>query len=160
MEVSEFTFARSDTTEVVAAMQRLSQTGEGLGWVNIGPALREDQLAALPAPTALGRWFSGRGPAVPMGTWTPPRSGRRPTPAVVGLEHGTGPKALQRLASAGVGLPEGWRKVQDHAKTGIVAQPHPSTPHAAVVDWLLDACERLCVIELDGHWMARVHMPR
>ena len=75
------------------------------------------------------------------------------------MEHGAGPKALDRLGEAGAPLPEGWRKVQDHAKYGIVVQPRPSTAHGEVLDWLLAACWSLCPIDIDDHWLAEVHRP-
>lgn len=141
----------------------------GRGWINLGPGLRDDQIDRLPAPSALGRWFSGRGPVVPMGTWTPAvrvgepaggRAGRKPSPAVVGVAHGAGPKALDRLRDAGLDLPAGWRKVQDHAKRGIVAEAAPVAGPAEVVAWLVSACWSLCPIEIEDEWLAEIHRPR
>ncbi len=164
-----------------------------MGWVNLGPGLRDDQIDRLPAPSALGRWFSGRGPVVPMATWTPAvpggpayggraaaggsedqestpggaaagaaggrLAGKKPAPAVVGVAHGAGPKALDRLRDAGLDLPAGWRKVQDHAKRGIVAEVAPGAGYAEVVAWLVSACWSLCPIEIDDHWLAEIHRP-
>ncbi len=145
-------FDSADTSAVVREMESLVGRGDGLGWINIGPGLRDDQLERLPTPSPLARWFSGRGPAVPMATWTP-----QPT---VGIEHGAGPKALDRLADAGAPLPAGWRKLQDHAKNGIVVQPAAAASHREVLRWLLSACWSLCPIEIDDHWLAQVHRPR
>lgn len=152
-------FEWSDASPVVAEMDRLAARGDGQGWINIGPGLRDDQIDRLPQPTMLGRWFSGRGPAVPMATWTPPGGARGSSVPTVGVAHGAGPKALDRLRDAGAPLPEGWRKVQDHAKHGIVAHPAPGASHAEVVRWLLSACWALCPIELEDHWLAEVHRP-
>ena len=142
-------------------MQTLAARGDGLGWINIGPGLQDDQIEKLPSPspTVLARWFSGRGPAVPMATWTPPR-GARTSPPTVGVEHGVGPKALDRLRDAGAPLPEGWRKVQDHAKNGIVVHPPLEAPHSEVLRWLLSVCWALCPIEIEDNWLAEVHRPR
>ena len=152
-------FESSDTSAVVRAMQILAARGDGLGWINIGPGLRDDQIERLPVPSALGRWFSGRGPAVPMATWTPPRGDAAGSQLTVGVEHGAGPKALDRLRDAGAPLPPGWRKVQDHAKHGIVVHPRPGASHDDVLEWLLSACWALCPIEIEDHWLAEVHRP-
>jgi len=152
-------FESSDTSVVVLAMQTLAARGDGLGWINIGPGLRDDQIDRLPAPTALDRWFSGRGPAVPMATWTPPRGAPGDSQPTVGVAHGAGPKALNRLRDAGAPLPVGWRKVQDHAKHGIVVHPKPGAAHDEVLGWLLSVCWALCPIEIEDHWLAEVHRP-
>lgn len=152
-------FESGDVAAVCAEMQRLVSRGDGLGWINIGPGLKQEQLDRLPAPTLIGRWFSGRGPLVPMATWTPPRAGSSPTSAVVGIEHGAGPKALDRLRDAGTALPAGWRKVQDHAKHGIVAEPAAEESHERVLRWLLTACQSLCATDIEDFWLAEVHRP-
>ena len=152
-------FESSDTSAVVRAMQTLEARGDGLGWINIGPGLRDDQIDRLPAPSPLARWFSGRGPAVPMATWTPPPAAQAGSSPTVGVEHGAGPKALDRLRDAGAPLPAGWRKVQDHAKNGIVVQPAASASHDEVLGWLLSACWSLCPIDIEDHWLAEVHRP-
>ena len=157
-EVETIPFDSADTEPVVEEMRRLTARG-GLGWINVRPRLRDDHIDRLPQPTTLGRWFSGRGPAVPMATWTPASGGRRPSPVVVGLEHGTGPNALDRLREAGAPLPQGWRKVQDHAKRGIVAEPGPGAGRAEVLRWLLSACRLLCRVDVDDDWIAEVHRP-
>ena len=157
--IDTIAFDSADTSAVVAAMARLAGRGDGLGWINIGPGLRDDQIDRLPAPTFVGRWFSGRGPAVPMATWTPPKAGTGPQEPTIGVEHGAGPKALPRLRDAGAPLPAGWRKVQDHAKNGIVAHPPPGADHGDVLRWLLDVCWALCPIDIDDNWLAEVHSP-
>ena len=140
-------------------MQTLAARGDGLGWINIGPGLRDDQIDHLPTPTLLGRWFSGRGPAVPMATWTPPRGVAAGSVPTIGVEHGAGPKALDRLRDVGAPLPPGWRKVQDHAKHGIVVHPAAAAAHDEVLRWLLSACWALCPIAIEDHWLAEVHRP-
>ena len=153
-------FDSADASAVVREMEILAARGDGLGWINIGPGLRDDQIDRLPEPTVLGRWFSGRGPAVPMATWTPPQGGSARSQPTVGVEHGAGPKALDRLRDAGAPLPAGWRKVQDHAKNGVVVHPPSGAPHTDVLAWLLSVCWALCPIEIEDHWLAEVHRPR
>lgn len=131
----------------------------GTGWINLGPALTEEQHDRLPTPSIIGSWFSSRGPIVPMATWTPPAAGSKPRPATVGIEHGAGPDALDKLREAGLSLPSGWRKLQDHAKRGIVLAVDPAVSPEEVVSWLVRACWSLCAIEVDDHWSAEVNSP-
>ena len=157
--VETIAFDSADTSPVVFEMGGLAARADGQGWINIGPGLRDDQIDRLPQPTPLGRWFSGRGPAVPMATWTPPHRDRNSSVPTVGVEHGAGPKALDRLRDAGAPLPAGWRKVQDHAKNGIVVHPAPGASHDAVLRWLLSVCWALCPIDIEDHWIAEIHRP-
>jgi len=152
-------FSRGNTESVVAAMTDLTTAREG--WINIEPWLSDDVLAEVPVRSGMGAWFSGRGPHVPMATWMPPMAGgRRATPAQIGVEHGTGPNALARLREAGIAMPEGWVRRQDHAKHGIVAELHPDVMPDEVVDWLLRAISELSYLVPAGdRWRAVVHRP-
>ena len=152
-------FVTSETAEVEAAMRDLSERGGGDGWINIGPALTDAQQQLLPEPSMLGSWFSARGPTVPMATWTPSSSGSRPRPVSIGIDHGVGPKALERLREAGLPLPTDWRKVQDNAKRGIVVEVPRTVEHRIVIGWLVSACWSLCRIDIDDHWSAVVNSP-
>jgi hypothetical protein len=153
------TFVTDDTSEIESAMQTLSARGDGAGWINIGPALTDEQHRQLPAPSMVGSWFSARGPIVPMATWTPAVQRARPRPVTVGIEHGVGPKALEQLREAGLPLPVGWRKIQDHAKRGVVVEVSASVEHRVVIEWLVSACWALCGIDVDDHWSAVVNRP-
>lgn len=145
---------------VVRQMRGMASAAVDAGWVNVRPRLSDEQLDEQPRATLPGMWFSARGPAVPMATWTPPASGRKPGPAVVGIEHGAGPRALEQLGEAGVPLPRAWNSRQDHPKRGIVAEvPAVVSCHETLV-WLLSACRALCSIDLDSRWIAEVHRPR
>ena len=155
--VSEVSFRSSDVAAVAAEMRTLASASGPRGWINIAPGLRDDQLDRLPQPTLLGRWFSGRGPAVPMATWMPPQHDPATAPQVVGIEHGAGPNALDHLRDAGTPLPHRWRKVQDHARGGIVVEASLDASHEEVLAWMLGACRTLCRLDLDDHWIARVH---
>ena len=157
MEIIDFD--SGNTSHVEEAMRGLAARGDGLGWLNIGPGLRDDQLACLPEPSMIGKWFSGRGPIVPMATWTPATRGAKPSASIVGVQHGVGPNALDQLREAGAGLPDGWRKVQDHAKRGIVVEPKTEASTLQILQWLLSVCWALCPIEIDDQWLAEVHRP-
>lgn len=152
-------FVTDETSEVEDAMRDLSARGDGLGWVNIGPALTEAQHRQVPAQSTLGSWFSARGPLLPLATWTPPMSGVKPRPVTIGIEHGAGPRAIEKLRGAGLPLPSGWRKLQDHPKRGIVVEVPASSDHRLVLKWLLNACWALCGIEIDDQWSAVVNRP-
>ena len=131
-----------------------------MGWINFGPSLSPEEFAAVPHKSGLGKWFSGRGPAVPMATWTPPVNDRRSAPASVGVQHGTGPNALDRLRDAGWPLPDRWVKKQDHAKHGIVAEVPDDVDPVRMVAWLLAAMAELSpLIPTGDQWLAEVHHP-
>jgi len=137
--LKEIEFGRDDSSEVVAAMAEIAAAPGAGGWVNIGPALTDEQAAQVPPKSGLAAWFSGRGPAVAMGTWMPSSIGGRPRAAQVGVEHGQGPNALKRLREAGLELPGGWLKRQDHAKHGVVIELGGDDDLSVAVEWIIDA---------------------
>lgn len=158
MTVDVVEFTRSDPAPLLAWIDRLSEAGDGSGWINFGPALTPEEFASVPHRSGLGKWFSGRGPAVPMATWTPPDAAGGNGPAMVGVQHGTGPNALDRLRAAGLDLPPGWTRKQDHAKHGIVAELPDHPDGRAMVGWLIDAMRELSpLIPTGEEWLAEVH---
>lgn len=151
-------FRRGETGEVVAAMRHLAARADGQGWINIGPELPDEDHARVPERPGLAAWFSGRGPAVAMGTWIP--ASAKGHPAQIGVEHGTGPKALHRLAERGLTVPPAWRKRQDHGKHGIVIDLPADADPGSVVHWLVVACtDLMSVVEAGDQWQAVVHAP-
>jgi hypothetical protein len=151
----EFSPGRLD--EVVAAMRALAEAHGG--WVNFEPSIPVEDVPA----TGSGAFslFSGRGPAVPLGTWTPPSAPRRgrAEPAMLGLQHGAGSKVKATLAERGHAVPDAWVVTQDYAKKGLVIALPPAADHAEVVSWLLEAAALLSAIPLTG-WRAAVYEPR
>lgn len=137
--MQQITFGRGDSSSVVAAMAEIAAAPGAGGWVNVGPALTDEQAAQVPPNSGLAAWFSGRGPAVAMGTWMPPSVGSRSGAAQVGVEHGQGPNALKRLREAGLELPHGWQKRQDHAKHGVVIELGGDVELSAIVEWIVEA---------------------
>lgn len=137
--LKQIEFGRADLSAVVAAMAEIAAAPGAGGWVNIGPALTDEQAAQVPPKSGLAAWFSGRGPTVAMGTWMPDSVGGRSRTAQVGVEHGQGPNALKQLREAGLVLPHGWQKRQDHAKHGVVIDLGGDVDLSAIVEWIIGA---------------------
>ena len=143
-----------DLSAVLPTMAAMATSHRG--WINFEPAVHVEDV---PAPRGgLFAVFTGRGPSVPLATWTPGEVHRNRTePAMVGILHPSGPRAKARLAEVGRPVPDGWRVTQDHSKKGLVVAVPPAVGHAEVVDWLLRAATALSVIPLTGTWRAAIH---
>lgn len=140
---------------VVAEMEAVGHAGAG--WVNLEPAVEVDDVAAAGSGTfAL---FSGRGPVVPLATWTPAklqRRGRREA-AMIGLQHPAGTKAKPLLAELGHPVPEGWVVVQDHVRKGLVIALPDSVDATDALGWVIRAARLLSAVPLTGQWRAAVY---
>ncbi len=150
-----FRFRRSEPAEAEARVRRLMAAGTG--WINLQPMV--DDIGLSEGSFALQRVLSSRGPRIPLGTFVPASAGRRPTPASIGLEHPSGPKALEQLAELGIVRPAGWVKKQDHAKRGIVLELAADADPEQIVRWLLDAATALAGVPVGEWWVASVHLP-
>jgi hypothetical protein len=94
---------------------------------------------------------------VPVGTFVP---GNDRDPASVGLDHGTGRGAGDRLVAAGVAAPADWVLRQDHPKHGLVWELDPRNVDAtAVARLLLEGTAFLCPLPTEGQWTATVNRP-
>ena len=128
---------------------------EGGGWMNVEPGVDDEHRVE---PPGMFTWFTARGPKVPVGTFVP---GSEREPASVGLSHGAGRDAGERLADAGVVAPADWAARQDHPKRGMVWEVHPQRVDAeAVVQRLLEGTIVLATVPTTGGWVATVHRPR
>jgi hypothetical protein len=136
-----------------AVVHRMALMAEaGSGWINLSPGLDVD--VPPPPRSALASLVGARGPTVPLATWAP---ATRRDPATIGIHHGEGPRTIAQLAERGIALPEGWRRLQDHPKRGLVLVPTPGTSDDeldAVLDWLLRATGVLCPVPRTGEWRA------
>ncbi len=47
--------------------------------------------------------------------------------------------------------------MQDHPRRGLVLAVPDDAPHAAIVEWLVEAGTALCPIPLSGWWRAAIH---
>lgn len=149
----ELTFDEDDLAPAEAQVATL--LAAGAGWINFVPEVEPDHEP--PPRNPLASIFSARGDAVPMATWTAPDSpGGRSS---LGIEHGSGPKALLRLGENGLALPERWIKVADHPRRGLVITAPAAAEPEELVWWLLTATHALSVVPLTGAWLARVYEP-
>ncbi|MGI8983810.1 MAG: hypothetical protein ACR2HM_04645 [Acidimicrobiales bacterium] len=150
----EFQPDRAD--DVVAAMEAAAE--RGTGWVNFEPAVDVDDVAS--AGSSAFALFSGRGPVIPLGTWTPAKTtgrGRR-EPAMLGLQHPAGSKAVPLLADLGHPVPEGWVVMQDYVKKGLVLALPDTAGAGEALTWLLRAARLVSTVRLDGGWRAAVYL--
>ncbi|MCB0976527.1 MAG: hypothetical protein KDB02_03625 [Acidimicrobiales bacterium] len=147
----EIPFDEEDVRPATVALTDLTE--RGTGWINLIPEVIDGYE---PPPRNLFAWlFSNRGEPIPLITWTPAaRPGGR---ATVGIAHGSGPRAVPRLAEVGLPLPAGWFKATDHARRGIVLTVPADTDRAEALRWLLDAAHVLCPVPLTGNWLARTY---
>lgn len=141
-------FREDQPDAVVARMGNMARARKG--WINFTPGLDVDIPPAPRSP--LTSLFTGRGPEVPLATWSP-GDGRR-EPATIGIEHSKGPRALEQLADAGIHLPASWRKLQDHPKRGLVCAVPTDEPLNEALAWLLRAAGSLCRVPRTGEWRA------
>lgn len=149
-------FPAGDVAEVVPFVGELSARGEG--WINLEPGYDPDD--APPPRSLFGMAFSARGPDIPLCTWVPPQRHRRWTePATVGVHHGAGRKAVDRLAAAGIEVPAEWLVTQDHPRRGLVLAVPDGFPADRMLAWLVQAGTALCPVPLSGWWRAAVHRP-
>jgi hypothetical protein len=150
-------FTLPDVEPVADALSMLSEAGDG--WINLMPGIPEDSPDVTP-PSGLFAFFGSRQAPVTMATVMPPKKNRSTAEGMsVGLMHPTGPKAIARLAEAGVTVPEGWVVRQDHARRGLVLRTAVGARPADVVTWCVRAGTELCRAEMTGEWRAVVYLP-
>jgi hypothetical protein len=146
-------FSADDLSEVSALVSKLLERSEG-GWMNLRPDVDEELDQAV-ATSPVSKLFSGRGPMVPMATVVAAKGERRRGLVhSVGLEHRSGPKALDTLRAAGVERPDGLVRRQDHAKRGLVLEFGPDLPAETLVRFVVDAAVALTPIVLPDAWVA------
>lgn len=150
------TFDPESPGAVLAAMADLGSSGGG--WINLEPEVAEEHVPDEPSGSS--RLFGGLGPAIPLCTWTPPAPNRRrPGPATIGVQHGTGGRAVPRLTDLGLGLPAGWTVRGDNPRRGLVVELRGPADDRTILDWLLAAGEALATTPTTGRWLAAVNRP-
>jgi len=142
---------------VIEAMHELAAVHDG--WINLYPQVRpEDEPPPRGGLTTL--LLAGPVHDVPVCTWVAGKVTRQGVqPDSIGIQHAAGARVLGRLATSGLGLPDGWRLVQDHPRRGLVVAPAPEADHEEVLTWILEAGMVLSAVRLTGDWQAEVHLP-
>lgn len=149
----ELHFDEDDLSVVTDRMAALADTGTG--WINFSP---EVEPGHEPPPRSFGSiLFSSRGAPVPLATWSAPE--KPGGQATIGIQHGSGPKAVAQLAERDLGLPAGWWKRSDHPRRGLVVMVPADADAEDVVWWLLAAGHALCAAPLTGSWLAKIFQP-
>jgi len=146
----ELVFDEDDLAPAAAVMGELAAAGRG--WVNFRPEVEGGH--ERPPKGFLFALFSGRGEAVPLATWSTEGPNGRYS---VGITHGSGPRALARLADADVALPPGWLRQADHPRRGLVATTPGDADLDATLWWMLTASHVLSEPPLTGAWQALVY---
>jgi hypothetical protein len=141
-------FRRHDVGALERAVASvLTQPG---AWINVEPDLEDVDPRAVRRPGI----FSSRGRAVPLSTLVVGEGGR---PHQLGVEHGSGRDAVERLRDAGVTVPDGTRVVSDHPRRGLVLNIPNGTSAAALAALLVATVAQLTVVPLGDRWIAQVY---
>ena len=155
-ESENFLVAAADPADLVEALGEVAARPGS--WLNVEPDVDDSLRADV---SGLFAWFSARGAEVPVGTLV---AGSTRDPASVGIDHGAGRGAGDRLAAAGIGTPPGWSLRQDHPKRGLVwewaAGFGASMDAVAVARLLMEATALLCPLPAPGRWRVGVHTPK
>lgn len=115
----------------------------GAVFINLSPGVDADEV---PPRTALAHLVGNRGPTVPLATWTP---------GEIGVQHMAGQKVTRFLAERGCPVPDDWFVAAEHPKRGLVLKTYDA-PAEATLRWLVEACRRLCPLEVVYPWQAVV----
>ena len=117
---------------------------QGSGWLNLLPLIADDK--PVPATPSVFAVFSKRGPVVPLATWTPAASGKRPTPVTIGIQHGVASGLTSRLADTPARVPAEWRVLSDHPRRGLVIEVPDGTSDRVVAQWLLACIDTVSMV--------------
>jgi hypothetical protein len=150
-------FTPPDVAAVAYELHALRAAGGG--WVNLMPGIDEEASDVHPR-AGLFAFFGNNAAPVTMTTVVPPKKDRSDTEGLtVGIMHPTGGKAVERLADAGVTVPDGWLVRQDHARRGLLLRTPVDVTETDVIDWSVRAGTALCRAEMTGRWRAVVYLP-
>ncbi len=150
IEHQQVHFRACDFSEVVDAIEAITERENGREWITISPWVDPEYL---PVVSMLTRIFSGRGSKVPEVTWVAAEGNE---PAQFGLLHSRGANAEERLVEADVAIPPTWVKLSDHSKRGLLFGIHPDTAPAEVVAFAVAAAGVLADVPTDDRWVAQV----
>lgn len=142
MMVEAGTVATSDETAIAGIIRTALIDGDVERWCNLTFAVDEDDPHSTPDSPLFGL-LAARGPSNPLATVMGATSGRKSQPAQVGLQHRAGQKVAAQLISSGIGIPDGWRSLQDHPRRGLIIALPDGDCSVEVVRWLLPAMHHL-----------------
>jgi len=157
-ETETFLVDATDPSDLVEVLGEVAASPGA--WVNVEPDVDDSLRADVPG---LFSWFSARGAQVPVGTFVAGTD--RDVPSI-GLDHGTGRGAGDRLAAAGQAAPDGWLLRQDNPKRGLVWEwgrgpgQGDSAGHPALARFLMQATALFCQLPSEGRFRVAVHTPR
>jgi hypothetical protein len=150
-------FTPPDVAAIAYELRGLRSAGGG--WINLMPGIDEDASDVHPR-AGLFAFFGNNAAPVTMTTLMPPKNDRRESEGLtIGIMHPTGGHAVERLAEAGVVVPDGWVVRQDHARRGLLLRTPVSVAEDDAVEWSVRAGTALCRAEMTGRWRAVVYLP-
>ena len=114
-------------------------------FINISPGVDAEEV---PPRSGLAHLVGNRGPTVPLATWTP---------GEIGIQHMAGQHVTRFLAERGCAVPDDWYVASEHPKRGLVLKTY-DTPPTEALQWLVEACRRLCPLEVVFPWQAVVRV--
>jgi hypothetical protein len=157
-DTDTFDFSPPSFDRVTGYLRHFTEAGQG--WINLLPGLDIEEEEIPTTSTSLFNIFGSRQPPVTMCTLMPAKPVRRATDGVtVGVMHPTGPKAVKRLAEAGIAVPSGWLVRQDHARRGLVVRARHGAAEKEIIGWAIQVGTALCREEMTGQWQAVVYLP-
>ncbi len=141
---------------VLDEMARLAARGRG--WINIRPEIPPDAVA--PARSMLSQFFRRNSPDVALGTWMPDAANKAGPRQMLGVQHALGSKVSPMLTGLGLTPPEGWRRMQDSPRRGLLVVVPDEEDHAEVLSWLLQLIVAVTRIETTGAFEVSVYEGR
>jgi hypothetical protein len=148
-----FEFDPAELDRVLSRMEQMAAAQ--LGWINLQPAVSDDELKR-PGPFAA--LFNRRSPQLTLATWTASERVRKGvTPESVGVQHSRPHRVRALLGDEGKTIPQGWKVVQDAPRRGLVALLPEEIDHREVLEWLLDTTVVVSPITTTGRWRAIIH---
>ncbi len=142
-------FETGDAHVVVKRLALMLEGRNGDEWLTLSPWIAPHER---PVTSVLRRLMSARGPKIPEVSVVPAHGS---DPTQVGVMHGCGTGAMQRVASAGVQLGEGWVPTQDHTRRGMLFRLPDSASASAIVTFACRVGAELSMVPIDDRWVAR-----
>ena len=147
-----FSFSGIDIDGIADEMRSFAHGADGKRWLNIVPDADENEIHT---GSVFWRLFSSRGPVIPQLTWVPTHPTKNGVePAQVGLAHATGKSALERLSDRGVGVPNGFRPIQDHQKRGVIFVLDTNVPERKIIEFGTGALRELSPFAFEDAYLA------